>query len=95
MNTRGAVQWIEAIANSSDIDGEATGMRHLFENTAVLDFLQESLKCLFGCGHWSLGVAYLVWRNHGRFVDQRNEDAQYICCRRDGAHPTPVLYFRC
>jgi hypothetical protein len=36
-----------------------------------------------------------VWRNHGRFVDQRNEDAQYICCHRDGAHPMPILYFRC
>lgn len=43
VNTRGAVQWIEAIANLQDIDGEATGMRLLFENTAVLDFLQESL----------------------------------------------------
>jgi hypothetical protein len=44
VNTQGAVQWIEAIANLRDIDGDAIRMRRLFENSAVLDFLRESLN---------------------------------------------------
>jgi hypothetical protein len=43
INTEGAVSWIKAIANSKDID-DAMRTRHLFENTVVLDFLQESLN---------------------------------------------------
>jgi hypothetical protein len=44
INTRGAVEWIEAIVSLRGGDDAATRMRHMFENTAVLDFLRESLN---------------------------------------------------
>jgi hypothetical protein len=78
VNTQDAVEWIKAIANSKAIDDE-TRTQHLFENTAVLDFLQESLNVYSGAdkGHleWPIWCGKIVVNSSVNEMSTRNTAA--------------------